>query len=429
MEPVVVPRPQHNLSRKLIDPEALKVMYRLLRGGYRAYLVGGAVRDLLLGRTPKDFDVGTDAHPHKVKKLFRNCRLVGRRFRLAHVHFGEKIVEVSTFRRLQDEDASGDRLIRSDNTFGTPEEDAVRRDFTINGLFYDLETFAVLDYVGGIEDLESRTIRSIGDPNVRIPEDPVRILRAIKFAARLGFEIEPSLWDAMVRYVKDIHRCSKARVLEEIYRLLRGGASSASFQMMEECGLLRELLPQLDTHLKKARVDKRDGDRVFWEYLDVLDLKRAAREELGNPLLLGALAVHVVGAVPGRNDLDQRPPAELADAVETLTRDWVQRLGVARRDRERLAHMLRSQPRFLRPRGRRFRPRAFVTKHYYPDSEALFALGCRATGTELETLARWQAIAAGEQVEAAPEPSRRSRNGGGQRSRSGRGRRRRRRRR
>jgi poly(A) polymerase len=428
MEPVVVPRPQHNLSRKLIDPEALKVMYRLLRGGYRAYLVGGAVRDLLLGRTPKDFDLGTDAHPHKVKKLFRNCRLVGRRFRLAHVHFGDKIVEVSTFRRLQTEDGGGggDRLIRSDNTFGTPEEDAVRRDFTINGLFYDLETFSVLDYVGGIQDLESRTIRSIGDPNLRIPEDPVRILRAIKFAARLGFEIDPKLWDAMVRFRKDIHKCSTARVLEEIYRLLRGGAASASFQMMEECGILNELLPQLGAYLEKARKGSRDGDRVFWDYLDTLDHMRAKREELGNPLLLGALAVHLVGVVPGQPGMDQRPPAELAQEVETLTRDWVQRIGVARRDRERLAYMLRSQPRFVRPRGRRFRPRSFVTKHYYPDSEALFALGCRATGLELETLARWQSIAEGEGPPAAA-PARKVSEGA--RTRSGRGRRRRRRRR
>jgi len=195
---------------------------------------------------------------------------------------------------------------------------------------------------------------------------------------------------------------------------------------MEECGILEELLPQLGTYLEKARKGTRDGDRVFWDYLDALDYMRAKREELGNPLLLGALAVHLLGVVPGQPGMEQRPPAELAQEVETLTRDWVKRIGVARRDRERLAYMLRSQPRFLRPRGRRFRPRSFVTKHYYPDSEALFALGCRATGLELETLARWQSIAEGEGPPAsAPANSGTE----GARPRTGRGRRRRRRRR
>jgi poly(A) polymerase len=394
MKPVVIPRPQHNLSRKLIDQDALKVMYRLLRADFRAFLVGGAVRDMLLGRTPKDFDVGTDAHPHQVKRLFRNCRLVGRRFRLAHIHFGEKIIEVSTFRRRSEfqENLDGDRLIRSDNTFGTPEQDSVRRDFTINGLFYDLETFSVLDYVGGMEDLRNRTIRSIGDPNSRIPEDPLRILRAIKFAARLDFEIEPRLWEAMVHHRRDIHKCAPARVLEEIYRLLRGGAAGASFQLLEECGILGELLPRVARFLEQSRDRQRDGDRVFWQYLDALDELSQGETELTNPLLLGAIAVHLVQVVPGQGTEDPRSPVALSREVDALTRDWVAQIGVARRDRERLAHMLRSQPRFLRPRGRRFRPRAFVTKHFYPDAEALFALGVRATGTELDTLARWQSL-------------------------------------
>lgn len=395
MKPVIVPRADHTISRKLIDPEALKVMYRLLRGNYRAYLVGGAVRDLLMGRTPRDFDLGTDAHPHQVKRLFRNCRLVGRRFRLAHVHFGIKIIEVSTFRRRSEyRETEGDRLIRSDNTFGTAEEDAIRRDFTINGLFYDLETFSVLDYVGGIPDLRDRVVRSIGNSNDRIPEDPVRILRAIKFSARLDFEIESKLWKAMVRYAADIHKCAVARVLEEIYRLLRGGAAGASFQLMEESGLLKQLLPELDTHLKNSRKVGPDGDREFWQYLNTLDELVAEGVDLSNPLLIGTLAVHLVGGVPGpvAEGDSERNPADLARRIDRLTHEWVTRLGIARRDRERLAHMLRVQPRFLKPRGRRFRPRVFVAKHYYPDAEALFALGCRATGLELETLARWQAL-------------------------------------
>src|SRR6266852_5904927 len=172
----VVPRAEHPLSRRDVDPDALKVLYRLRQADHVAYLVGGGVRDLLLGRKPKDFDIATDAHPQQVKKLFRNCFVVGRRFRLCHVRFGRKVVEVSTFRRqaLAEE---GDTLIRRDNTFGTSEEDAFRRDFTVNELFYDIATFSVIDYVGGLEDLSDRLIRTIGDPAVRLREDPVRMLR------------------------------------------------------------------------------------------------------------------------------------------------------------------------------------------------------------------------------------------------------------
>ena len=416
MEPTIIPRAQHAISRKLIDPDALRVMYRLLRANHRAFLVGGAVRDLLLGRTPKDFDLGTDAHPHQVKRLFRNCRIVGRRFRLAHVHFQDKIIEVSTFRRRSEYQEEGeaevDRLIRSDNTFGTPEEDAIRRDFTINGLFYDLDTFSVLDYVGGMKDLEHRVVRSIGNPHQRIPEDPLRILRAVKFAARLGFTIEPTLWDAMVHFGPDIRKCAQARVLEEIYRLLRGGAASASFQLLEECGALRDLLPEVGHSLARARAETADGDRVFWRYLEAVDESVEGGGEPGNALLFGAIGAPLLGLAPGQ-DLGgpERSPGLLTKEVEQLTRSWVEHLGLARRDRERLAHMLRAQPRLLRPRGRRFRPRSFVTKHYYPDAEALFALGCRATGLELETLERWRALSA----EVAPKENGRHGEHGGRR--------------
>jgi len=406
MEPIILPRAQHAISRQLIDPDALKVMYRLLNNGHKAYLVGGGVRDLMLGRTPKDFDVGTDAHPSRIKRLFRNCRLVGRRFRLAHVHFGDKIIEVSTFRRrsefMEQNNNDVDRLIRSDNTFGTSEEDAVRRDFTINGLFYDLETFSVIDYVGGIEDLGERTVRCIGDPDARLPEDPVRIIRAIKFAARLDFKVDPRLWEAMTRFASEIHKCAKARVLEEIFRLLREGAAAAAFQLMQECGLLRELLPEVDAMLLESRKQERDGDRVFWQYLEALDQLRAEGTDLANSMLLGAVAVHLLGIPVGSGALTEGASRDLNRSVELLTREWVTRLGVARRDRERLAHMLRAQPRFVRPRGRRFRPRSFVTKHYYPDAEALFALGARATGSGLDTLARWRELHEEIGVEEAP---------------------------
>ena len=421
MNLVVIPRAQHSLSRKLIDPDALKVMYRLLKAGHRALLVGGGVRDLLLGRTPKDFDLGTDAHPNQIKNLFRNCRLVGRRFRLAHIHFGDKIIEVSTFRRRSEfeEGEDQDRLIRSDNTFGTAEEDALRRDFTINGLFYDLETFSVLDYVGGIPDLENRVIRCIGDPEARIPEDPVRILRAVKFAARLGFTIEDSLWQAMLRFAPDIHKCAKPRVLEEIYRLLRGGSAMAAFQLLDDCGLMTELLPEVRQHLAAGQA-QRPEDVPLWQYLNALDHLHSEGDELSNPLILGALAVHLLGLAVGQEPTEDDQP--LPQRIDTLTWEWVARLGVARRDRERLAHMLRAQPRFTRTRGRRCRPRAFVTKHYYPDAESLFSLGCRATGEELETLAKWRQLreeAVGERPEEVETPKKPGRRRRRRRTRSG----------
>src|SRR6186997_2297136 len=191
-EPVIVPRAQHPISRRDIDPDALKVLYRLHESGYIGYLVGGSVRDLLLSRRPKDFDIGTSAHPYQVKKLFRNCWIIGRRFRLAHVRFGTKVIEVATFRRQvaageevvadgvpapDPTTPEGEHLIHRDNTFGTPEEDAFRRDFTVNALFYDIATFSVIDYVEGLEDLRAGIVRSIGDPDVRFLEDPVRMLR------------------------------------------------------------------------------------------------------------------------------------------------------------------------------------------------------------------------------------------------------------
>src|SRR6188508_2270233 len=218
----VLSRPEHAVSRKDIDPDALKVLYRLKNHGFLAYLVGGGVRDLLLSRKPKDFDIGTNAHPQQIKKLFRNCFVIGRRFRLCHIRFGRKVVEVSTFRR-QAPAEEGDPLIKRDNTFGSPEEDAFRRDFTVNALFYDIATFSVIDYVSGLEDLTNRLIRTIGDPEVRFREDPVRMLRAVALAARLGFTIHRDTLEA-VRFLRgEIMKSSPARILDELYKILRQG--------------------------------------------------------------------------------------------------------------------------------------------------------------------------------------------------------------
>lgn len=221
-------------------------MRKLARHGYKAYLVGGCVRDLLVGRAPKDFDVATSATPNEIRATFRNCRIIGRRFRLAHVFFGSKIIETSTFRaNPRDEDDRQDLLIRRDNVFGNETEDALRRDFTINGLFYDVEKEEVIDHVGGLRDLEAGLVRTIGDPDIRFQEDPVRMLRALKFAARLGFSLETATYRSLLRWRGEISKCAPPRVLEEIYRLLRGGAARRSYELLVETGTLAVMSPHL----------------------------------------------------------------------------------------------------------------------------------------------------------------------------------------
>src|SRR3982075_1085369 len=253
VEPRVIPRAEHRISRRDIDPDPLKVLYRLRQYEHVAYLVGGSVRDLLIGRRPKDFDIGTSAHPYQVKKLFRNCWIIGRRFRLAHVKFGTKVIEVATFRRqvapgeevVQDgvpapdpSTPEGEHLIHHDNTFGTPEEDAFRRDFTINALFYDIANFSIIDYVGGLDDLRAGLVRSIGDPDVRLKEDPVRMIRAIAPAARLDFTIEPTLLESIRAHRQEIAKSSPPRLLEEYYKILRAGAAEQAFRSLATLGLL-----------------------------------------------------------------------------------------------------------------------------------------------------------------------------------------------
>ena len=269
--PVVYKRQDHCVSRKNIDPDALKVLYRLDKLGYTSYLVGGGVRDLLMGRKPKDFDVGTSAKPNEVKKAFRNCFLIGRRFRLAHVRFGEKVIETATFR--QNSQTVGEIIEHAaegpleDNTFGTPETDAYRRDFTVNGLFYNIRDFSVIDWVGGMSDIKKKVIRSIGDPEIRFQEDPVRMMRAIKFSSRLGFKIEKKTAAAMKKYHAMILSASLPRVCEEVFRLFPYGHSAEAFKLMWECGMMGDLLPEL------AKYVDRSGGRKSptWKYLEVLD--------------------------------------------------------------------------------------------------------------------------------------------------------------
>lgn len=254
----VIPREDHNVSRRDVSPNALRVLYRLRDAGFGAFLVGGAVRDLLVGQHPKDFDVATDATPEQVKQLFRNCRLIGRRFRLAHVVFGREIIEVATFRGLAD-DGSGDRetheggRVLRDNVFGTIEEDAVRRDFTANALYYAIEDFSLRDYVGGFDDVTRRLLRLIGDPEKRYREDPVRMLRAVRLAAKLGFEVEAATAEPIPRLAPLLAEAAPARLFEECLKMFLTGHARASFEGLERHGLLGALLPETAAALRANR--------------------------------------------------------------------------------------------------------------------------------------------------------------------------------
>lgn len=388
--PNIVPREGHAISRRNIDSDALKVLYRLKQSSYVAYLVGGSVRDLLLNQRPKDFDIGTSAHPYQVKRLFRNCWVIGRRFRLAHVKFGNKIIEVATFRRqvTADEESvntkrdrtesnntdkrnkaelnqsttfakhrNSDRLIRRDNTFGTPAEDAFRRDFTINALFYDIKTFSVIDYVNGLDDLKAGVIRCIGDPSERFLEDPVRMLRAITFSARLNFTIEPKTLRGIRRHKKEISKSAPARLLEEIYKILRSGNAETTFLKLKAIGLLEQIIPELsktDQAPLQASLARLDSYRRKFE---------TAPETLNNSVLLGSLVVPLgfTGKRPPRKIRDgksRRPPVDIG----------LRSLPVARRNADLLCQILGLQSRLAdqttSPRSRN----AIIHRTVFPDA-------------------------------------------------------------
>lgn len=244
VEPRIIPRPEHTISRKDIDRDTVHVLYKLKDAGHEAYLVGGAVRDLLMGRTPKDFDIATDARPNELRRIFRNSRIVGRRFKLVHVFFGPKNVEVATLRSAVEPHDHGDLYVEDDNAWGDIESDSFRRDFTVNALFYDIRDFAVIDYTGALADLEAKRIRAIGDPQVRFQEDPVRMLRAIKFAARFGFSIEDGTHNALLDQGPEILKASRHRVTEEIFRILTQANRAAGLGMLADYGMLGILYPE-----------------------------------------------------------------------------------------------------------------------------------------------------------------------------------------
>jgi poly(A) polymerase len=395
--PRVVQRSDHPISRSHIEKNALKVLYRLHNAGYKAYLVGGGVRDLMLGRKPKDFDAGTNARPNEVRRLFGNSRIIGRRFRLVHVYFHDgDVVEVSTFRRDPEPEeqsgAPGDLLITSDNTYGTPRQDAFRRDFTINALFYNIADYTVLDYVGGIEDLNKRLVRAIGDPDLRFREDPVRMLRACEFAGRLGFGIETRTQEAIHRHRRELEKASPARVTEEIAQLLRCGHAGAAMQWMLELGLLEVLLPEAYAMLT---ADERGlGD--FGQMLPVIDGMVARGREVPDSALLAALLLPKV--LLRRYDveaIDQRPMtrAAIEALIEEEVRPFLKRFTVSNLKSQQVLQSLIGFERLCEPRWSMPERLRLVRKPYFSDALLLLEILVRATGEGQEVLAEWQAAA------------------------------------
>lgn len=336
------------LDESRIDPDVQKVLRRLVRHGYEAYLVGGCVRDLLLDRRPKDFDVATSARPEQIRELFRNSRIIGRRFRLVHVLFqGGKVIEVATFRKSPKEDDDAvELLIKSDNVFGEAPEDALRRDFTINALFYDLEANQILDWVGGMEDVRRRVVHTIGDPETRFREDPVRILRALKFAGRLDLGITPDVYDAIVFCREALALAARPRLSEEIMRLLRGGQARRTIFLAWETGVLDVLLPELSALLYDDGEEEGPGRRV-WRLLDYIDRRTAEGGPLDDTVLWTLLLLEPMKeACEGARDR----AASVADFLEPL----IERLAISRRYVDGMKRIVAVLPRLTTGRAGRF---------------------------------------------------------------------------
>lgn len=331
-------------DQSYVDPDVRKVVRRLVRHGHEAYLVGGCVRDLMLSRKPKDFDVATSAHPEEVRALFRNSRIIGRRFRLVHVMFhGRKVIEVATFRSNPRPGSESEvALIRNDNVFGDAHEDACRRDFTINGLFYDVETGHILDWVGGMQDVRKRIVRTIGPPEKRFREDPVRLLRAIKFAGRLDLGIAPEVYDAIVSCRESVMEAARPRVAEEMLRFQRGGQARRTMYIAWETGVLDVLLPELAALLYEAEDDNSPGARV-WRQLAYIDERHRLGQPVDDTVLWTLLLLEPMKeACEGQRDR--------SGAVSEFLDSLIERLAITRRSADAMRRIVASLPRVLNGR-------------------------------------------------------------------------------
>jgi poly(A) polymerase len=368
--PRIIPRSDHNISRANISRNALKVLYRLKDGGYQAFIVGGGVRDLLLSRQPKDFDIATDASPEQVRALFGSARIIGRRFRLVHVRFRDEIVEVATFRGLGNEDLesedrqildSAGRIIK-DNSFGSIEEDAWRRDFTVNALYYNIADFSIWDFVDGMRDVEARRIRLIGDPETRYREDPVRMIRAVRLAAKLELEIHPEAAAPMARLGGLIDSVPPARLFDEFLKVFETGHALEGYRRLRQHGLFEHLFPATAAWLAGSGTQNRSGsgaddrrNRFIERALAGTD-QRVAEGQPVTPMFL--FGVFLWGPVQDRAHALRRTGQlsevqALIDAGQEITDVQIQRITLPRRFSVPMREMLQLQPRFNRRQGRR----------------------------------------------------------------------------
>ncbi|MBU5635425.1 polynucleotide adenylyltransferase PcnB [Geomonas sp. Red69] len=445
MEKVIIPRAEHSISRSVLSPNGVKVLYKLREHGFIAYLVGGGVRDLLLGREPKDFDVVTDATPNQLKKLFRNCRLIGRRFRLAHIHFHDEIIEVATFRSTVDaaeaslEEAaealpeelveappeaeqleeerdrrrrrhhhgppilkSEDGMVLRDNVFGTPEEDAVRRDFTVNALFYNIADFSIIDHVGGMEDLKNGLIRTIGDPMVRFTEDPVRMIRAIRFASMLGFNIEARTEAAIEALCGTINKATPPRLYEEVLKLLLMGAGERTYQMMRHCGLFEPLFPHFDAWLSRESdcyPHVRVGKALEWA-----DSQIGQGIAVTPPLLIALMFGEYLEEKVAQFRDEGLPPQQATDAaVAAFAGELAPTVSVPNRVLVAVRDILNMQHRFQKTPGRN--GRGVLGRPVFPDALQYLRFMEQLTPPK-RSLAEWwerYAVQQAEGLEPAPQ--------------------------
>lgn len=360
MQPKIYHVDEHKIAPDKIDTHAFYVIQKLRQAGHTAYLVGGGVRDLLLGTRPKDFDVSTSARPEEIKSLFRNAILIGRRFRLAHIRFGQKVIEVSTFRSGATEEAG---LIVRDNEWGSEEQDVLRRDFTINGLFYDPESQKVIDYVDGYPDLEKKILRTIGKPDIRFTQDPVRMIRLIKFCARFDFEIHRPTFEALLDCKSEILKSSQARIFEELLRMLESGSSKAFFHLLNEYGLLKALSEPLAFYLDKP-------NNLALQLLGAIDDEVRKNTPLDRSLLLSALIFPLFqDNIAERNRREEKPLhlGQIAQiAHETIDQVFFPFFSIPRRMRGIMGFIMASQFRLIPLDGKLRKPK--------PPRDALFPL-------------------------------------------------------
>lgn len=380
-EPGTLPRiygpDEHNLNRADLDPDAIKVVLRLVRAGYSAYIVGGGVRDLILGKVPKDYDISTDATPRDVKNLFRNCRIIGRRFKLAHVFFANgKILEVSTFRDVVEEwvepaiDGGEETQapIQRDNVYGTEQTDAVRRDLTINGLFFDVSSSSVIDYVGGMDDLRAGIVRVIGEPDVRFREDPVRMMRVIRHAARNGFTIERGCWNSVLKNRELLSQASQVRVFDELKKDLTSGHLLNILSLLTETRLIEQMLPELLEH-DSVHLSARSDFGLVLERVDEAIVNEG---EMSPTVPLTVIALFTAGASLSLSDL----PGDFGDVGELHSKlaSTFTTLAVPRKERERIALLAASWLKMKRTPVSTFKPGSVKRLQLLPDLIALLRL-------------------------------------------------------